>query len=184
MGGMARRGVRGRETRRRSDIPAGSGTRGTACSCSRQKAQAVKRGTVTPCTVYLEAASRSQALFTTKWILRSCGYVIRSTWHEESSFASGAQQSHWSRARLEEMKACDTLVVVREQDEQLPPELGVLVGFAAARKLRVIWVGSPVDLLSQVTTVYQFASVDEFRKELVRGNDPENTRPSDDLLAA
>jgi hypothetical protein len=137
-----------------------------------------------PCTVYLEAAARSQDLLTTKWILRSCGYLIKSTWHEESGLAPSGPQSHWSWARLEEMKICDTLTVVRGQDKELPLELALFVGFAAARNLRVIWVGLPVDLLGRFTTVRLFATLDEFRKELLGESDPRYKRSSHDLVAA
>ena len=134
--------------------------------------------------VYLEAANRSQDLVTTKWILRGCGYMVKSTWHEESSLGSSGSQGHWSWARLEEMKACDTLVVVREPDTELPPELAVLVGFAAARNLRVIWVGLPVDLLGHFTTLHLFATVDDLRKELLYGDARWHASRSGDLSAA
>src|SRR5689334_17891582 len=52
--------------------------------------------TLMPRTVYLEAPAKSQHLLTTKWTLRSCGYVIASTWHEESRLASSGPQSHWA----------------------------------------------------------------------------------------
>jgi hypothetical protein len=144
----------------------------------------MKQGAVMRRTAYLEAADRSQDLLTTKWILRSCGYVIKSTWHEESRLASGGPQSHWSWARLEELKVCDTLVLVRGQEKELPPELASFVGFAAARNLRVIWVGLPIDLLACFKTVQLFATLDEFRKELLRENDPPHTLSSDDVIAA
>jgi len=82
------------------------------------------------------------------------------------------------------MKACNALVVIREQGKELSPELAVLAGFAAARNMRVIWVGLPVDLLVQFATVHLFATVDELQKELLRGNDLWPTHSSDFRIAA
>jgi hypothetical protein len=144
----------------------------------------MKPGLVMRRTVYLEAPARSQDLLTTKWMLRSCGYVIASTWHEESILPASGRQSHWDSARLEEMKTCDTLVVVRGQEKELPLELAFLVGFAAARHLRVIWLGRPINLPGCQTTVHFVPTLEEFRKQLLRESDRRRTRSSDDLRAA
>ena len=136
-----------------------------------------------PRTVYLEAAARTQDLLTTKWILRSCGYVIASTWHEESIPASSGPRSHWGQ-RLEEMKLCDALIVVRGQEKQIPAELAFTLGFAAARNLRVIWVGAPIELPVCFSAIRFFATPDEFRKQLLLESDPRQTCSSNDLLAA
>jgi hypothetical protein len=135
-------------------------------------------------TVYIEAAARTQDLLTTKWLLRGSGYVIASTWHEESRLASSGPQSHWAWQRLEEMKVCDTLVVVRGPEKQLPFELALTLGFAAARNLRVIWLGSPVDLPDCSRTIHYLATLDEFQKRLLLENDPRQTRSTNDVLAA
>jgi hypothetical protein len=135
-------------------------------------------------TAYLEAAARTQDLLTTKWMLRSCGYVIASTWHEDSIHASSAHRSHWAWQRFEEMKLCDTLVVIRGREKELPLELAFTVGFATARNLKVIWLGSPINLPGCSRTIHFVATLDEFRKELLLENDPRQTHSSDDLLAA
>jgi hypothetical protein len=135
-------------------------------------------------TVYLEAPARTQDLLSTKWILRSCAYAIASTWHDESILASSGPHSHWAWQRLEEMRSCDTLVVVRGQEKPLPLELAFTVGLAVARNLRVIWVGSPVDLPVSLRTIRFFATLDELRRELLTESDPRQTRSSNDLLAA
>jgi hypothetical protein len=137
-----------------------------------------------PRTVYLEAAARTQDLLTTKWMLRSYGCAIASTWHEESILSSSGHQSHWARQRLEEMKLCDTLVVVRGQEKELPLEVGFTVGFAVARNLKVIWLGSPINLPDCFGTIHFLATLDEFRKQLVLDDDPRPTCPPNDLLAA
>ena len=136
-----------------------------------------------PRTVYLEAAARTQDLLTTKWILRSCGHAIASTWHEESILASSGPGSHWAWQRLEEMKLCDTLIVVCGQEKQMPAELAFTLGFAAARNLRVIWVGAPIELPVSFSTIRFFATPAEFRKHLLLESDPPQAY-SNDLLAA
>jgi hypothetical protein len=135
-----------------------------------------------PRTVYLEAAARTQDLLTAKWMLRGCGCVIASTWHEESILMSSGPKSHWAWQRLEEMRACDTLVVVRGPEKQLPLELGFTVGFAAARNLRVIWLGPPIDLPVCSRTIHCFATLDEFQKELILESDFRQTGASKDVL--
>ena len=135
-------------------------------------------------TIYLEAPARSQDLLTTKWMLRSCGYVIGSTWHDEPTLAANGGPSHWDCARLEELKRCDTLVVVRGDDRDLPPGLAFLVGFAAARNLRVIWLGVPANLPGGLRTVQFVSTLDEFRKQFQHGSDPLETSTSDDPVAA
>ena len=86
-----------------------------------------------PPTVYLEAPARTQDLLTLKWMLRSLGCVVASTWHDEPMLAATGLRSHWAWPRLDEMKSCDTLVVVRGEEDEIPTELAVIVGFAVAR---------------------------------------------------
>jgi hypothetical protein len=117
-----------------------------------------------PFKVYLEAAARTQELLTAKWTLRSCGYIIGSTWHDQPLVSASNQESHCSRQRLDEMKSCDALAIVRGPEKDLPIDIAVALGFAAARNLRVICIGEPVDLPVVAHTQY-FCSLDEFRKE-------------------
>ena len=116
-----------------------------------------------PVKVYLEAAARTQELLTVKWTLRSFGYTIASTWHEEPLVSASTQQSHSSRQRLDELKSCDLVVIVRGTEE-LPMDVAVTLGFAAARNLQVICIGGSVDLPVVARTRY-FPSIEEFRRE-------------------
>lgn len=109
--------------------------------------------------------------------------MIVSTWHDEPVLASKGPQSHWSWQRLEEMRTCDTLIVIRGQ-ENLPLEVAFAVGLAAARKLKVIWVGAPVDLPVPSMTIRVFATLDDFRKEGLLDSDARWMQSSNDLLAA
>jgi hypothetical protein len=135
-------------------------------------------------TVYLEAAAKTQDVLTAKWMLRGSGHVVASTWHEEPVLASSGPHSHWTRQRLEELKSCDTLVVVHSQEKQLPPELAFTVGFASARNLKVMWLGSPIELPGCFAKIHFLATPDELRKHLQGENDLRLARVSDDLMAA
>jgi hypothetical protein len=138
-----------------------------------------------PQTVYLEAASRTQDLFTTKWILRSCGYVVASTWHEEPVFASSGPHSHWAWPWQQTIKSCDTLVVVRGPEKELPPDLAYTVGFATACGLRVIWVGRPVDLPGGSGDVQYFATPADLHTQLLSEQEEERrSRALSDPIAA
>jgi hypothetical protein len=117
--------------------------------------------------VFLEAPGRSQELLTLKWLLRSSDYEIASTWHDASPAASLGPQAHWGRLRMEEMRPFDTLVVLRRDDEEIPAQLGLTVGFAAARRLEVIWIGVPLEPLSQFRNVHCFPNLEAFQKHLL-----------------
>ena len=134
-----------------------------------------------PAIAFLEAPCRSQELITLKWVLRSSRYEIASTWHDASSAASVAPQAHWTRARMEEMTPFDTLVVLCRDHEEIPAELGLAVGFAIARSLKVIWIGTPLEPLSQFRNVHCFPSVEAFERNLLleektRAESPERAR--------
>ena len=60
---------------------------------------------------------------------------------------------------MEEMTLFDTLIILRRDHEEIPAQLGLAVGFAIARRLEVIWIGVPLERLSQFPNVPQFRSV-------------------------
>jgi len=119
-----------------------------------------------PAVAFLEAPGRSQELITLKWVLRSSKYEVASTWHDAPP-ASSAHPTHWTRTRMEELTPFDTLVVLCRDHEDIPAELGLAVGFAIARRLEVIWIGMPLEPLSQFPNVHCFPSVEAFRKHLL-----------------
>jgi hypothetical protein len=134
--------------------------------------------------VFLEAPCRSQELLTLKWVLRSSGYEIASTWHDASPASSLTPQPHWNRTRMEEMTPFDTLVVLRRDYEEIPAQLGLAVGFAAARRLKVIWIGAPLEPLSQFRNVHVFPNLDAFQKHLLVEKKTDAESPAPDRLVA
>ncbi len=134
--------------------------------------------------VFLEAPCRSQELLTLKWLLRSSGCEIASTWHDASPAAALTPQAHWTRARMEEMRPFDTLVVLRRDHEEIPARLGLAVGFAAARRLEVIWIGVPLEPLSEFQNVHSFPTVEAFQKHLLLEKNTRAESPARARLAA
>jgi hypothetical protein len=120
-----------------------------------------------PAVVFLEAPSRSQELLSLKWLLRSSGYEIASTWHEASATASTTSQPHCTHTGIEETTPFDTLVVLRRDHEEISAELALAVGFAAACKLEVIWIGVPLEPLRQFPNVNCFPNLGAFQKHLL-----------------
>ena len=120
-------------------------------------------------TIYLEAPERTQDLLNIKWTLKSAGYAIGSTWHEDDESApSIAVKHHWNANSLEQLQVCDSLVVMCERTGGTPPEVPMMAGFALARGLRVIWIGAPVCGLSDFPAVEQFETAEDFLKQLQR----------------
>jgi len=113
--------------------------------------------------VFLEAPSRSQDLVTLKWMLRSAGYRVASTWHDSPP---PLFDGHWKSLPIDEMKPLDTLVVLRQAEEAIPGQLGLLAGFALARGVQVIWIGEPIEPLNQLPNVRCFPSLETFRRQL------------------
>ena len=118
--------------------------------------------------VYLEAPERTQDLLNIKWTLRSAGYSIGSTWHDdEANTPSVASKDHWNASRLEQLQACDSLVVISGDSNNAAPEVPMMAGFALARGLRVIWIGTPVRGLSDFQSVRPFHTADDYLKQIL-----------------
>jgi hypothetical protein len=79
--------------------------------------------------------------------------------------AANGFRNHWNWPRLNEMESCDTLVLLRGEGKEIPPELVVVAGFAAVRNLNVIWIGPPIEPLDHCRNIHFFANLDEFRKK-------------------
>jgi hypothetical protein len=77
---------------------------------------------------------------------------------------------------LEELDACDALVVVHENEDPVSPELAFVVGFALARNLPVVWLGTPRNLPGVMRNVQFFATVDELWKQLSTFQDEADSR--------
>lgn len=139
-------------------------------------------------TIYLEAANPTQDLLDIKWTLLSAGYTIGSTWHESTQGASsGGAADHWNRERVEQLQFCDTLVVLGGEKDcaapEVSPEVSMMAGFALARGLRVIWIGSPVRGLCDCRAVLQFDTAEDFRRQVLQETNS-RTILTDQRLAA
>jgi hypothetical protein len=120
-------------------------------------------------TFYLEAPGVTQDLLTIKWALRAAGCAIGSTWHD--SITSGRLlpfQDHWSARCAAQLQVCDSLVVICGKKEEAARELAMMAGFALAYGLRLIWVGSPVQILSEFQAVEQFPAAEDFRQHILK----------------
>jgi hypothetical protein len=118
-------------------------------------------------TVYLEAPGRTQELLNIKWTLRSAGYRIGSTWHEGEASMSMTSKDHWNAMSVEQLKTCESLVVICGKGEGPTPELAMIAGFALARGLGVIWVGPQVRSLTAFRAVQEFDTSDAFLKQIL-----------------
>jgi hypothetical protein len=135
-------------------------------------------------TVYLEAPELTQDLLNIKWALRSAGYDIGSSWHERgASKSSSASKDHWTARGLEQLQTCDLLVVVCGKSDRARSELAMMAGFALARGVRVIWIGSPVQSMSDFRAVQQFNTAEDFRRQVLEQMYSRSI-PTDERLAA
>jgi hypothetical protein len=136
-------------------------------------------------TFYLEAPDRTQDLLNIKWTLRAAGYAIGSTWHEDQATTSGLSfRDHWNARGMEQLQICDSLVVVCGRGGEAAIELTATAAFALARGLRVIWIGSPLRIISAFRAVEQFRTAEDFRKHIVEEMRLQQTCLRDQLLAA
>jgi hypothetical protein len=120
-------------------------------------------------TVYLEAPDRTQELLNIKWTLRSAGYIIASTWHENGASTSPlACKDRWNARGVEQLQVCDSLVVICGKSGNATVELSMMAGFALARGLRVIWIGAPIRGLCDFRAVQQFKTVGDFQNQILR----------------
>lgn len=112
-------------------------------------------------TFYLEAPARTQDLLAAQRALRSAGCVIGSTWHDR---LPGPEEpgSDWIRERLEELKKCDALIVLCGEKQKAPLQLPLLAGYAITRGMRVIWIGTSVQITCRDRNVSQFDTIEEF----------------------
>jgi hypothetical protein len=119
--------------------------------------------------VYLEAPGRTQELLNVKWTLLSAGFRISSTWHDSQGDASSlSSEDHWSAKSVEQLESCDWLVVICGKDDKAVPEMALMSGLALARGLQVVWIGTPVGGLNVFRAVWQFNSVEDYRKQILQ----------------
>jgi hypothetical protein len=119
--------------------------------------------------VYLEAPSRTQELLNIKRALQAAGFRIGSTWHEgQASTSSLPSEGHWNAKGVEQLQACDSLVVICEKHHKAAPEMAIMAGLALALGLQVVWIGPPVGGLTAFRAVWQFNTAEDYRKQIVQ----------------
>ena len=119
--------------------------------------------------VYLEAPSRTQELLNVKWTLQSAGFRIGSTWHEgQASTSSLSSDGHWNAKGIEQLQACDLLVVICGTDAKAAPEMAMMAGLALALGLQIVWIGPPVGALTGFRAVWQFNTAEDYRKQILQ----------------
>jgi hypothetical protein len=92
--------------------------------------------------VYLEAPSRTQELLNIKWTLKSAGFTIGSTWHENSGITSALPLSeHWDAKDVEQLRACDLLVVICGKDSKAAPRMAMMAGLGGGGGVGGGWGG-------------------------------------------
>jgi hypothetical protein len=117
--------------------------------------------------------------------LRAAGYAIGSTWHEDDARISGLNfRDLWTSKGVEQLQTCDSLVVVCRRGDEAAIELTATAAFALARGLRVIWIGSPLRIISAFRAVEQFHTAEDFRKHMLKQMHVRQTCARDQLLAA
>jgi hypothetical protein len=114
-------------------------------------------------TFYLEAPARTQHLLDAQQALRATECAIGSTWHDETVMSHAADPNgDWIAERLEELNRCDALIVLCGGKTTAPLQVPLLVGYALARGLQVIWIGSSLQIASNHPNLAQFGTVEEF----------------------
>jgi hypothetical protein len=129
--------------------------------CNRPKASTPVQISMAKKTFYLEAPARTQDLLAAQRALRSAGCAIGSTWHDR---LAGPEEpgSDWIRERLEELKKCDALIVLCGEKQKAPLQVPLLAGYALTRGMRVIWIGTSVQIACRDRNVSQFNTIEEF----------------------
>jgi hypothetical protein len=122
-------------------------------------------------TVYLEASARTRDLLNAQRALRAAEYVIGSTWHDQAAMSGPSEAgADWIAERCEELEQCDALIVLCGEKHKTMLQVPLLVGYALARGLQIIWIGSSVQVASDHSkhgnlaqrNITQFGTVEEF----------------------
>ncbi len=92
--------------------------------------------------------------------------------------------NRWNPKRIEQLQACDVLVVIFGKGDKSAVELAMMAGFALARGLRVIWTGPPVRGLIDFRAVQLFDTAEDFRKHVLKRMYTHATSVSSEPVAA
>jgi hypothetical protein len=114
-------------------------------------------------TVYLEASARTGELLNAQRALRAAEYVIGSTWHDQAATSYPSEAGvDWITQRCEELDRCDILIVLCGAKHKTRLQVPLLAGYALARGMKVIWIGSSVQVAVTNGNVAQFDTAEEF----------------------
>jgi hypothetical protein len=113
-------------------------------------------------TVYLEASARTRDLLTAQRALRAAKCFIGSTWHDQAAEGSEIAGVDWITGRYQELDRCDALIILCGEKHKTTLQVPLLVGYALARGLQVVWIGSSVRVGSNNVNMTQFETVAEF----------------------
>src|SRR4051812_46944321 len=117
--------------------------------------------------VYLEAPSRTQELLNIKWTLKSAGFRIASTWHEDSGITSALPSDHWDAKCVEQLQGCVSLVVICGKNGKAAPGVAMMAGLALACGLQVVWIGPSFEGLNAFSAVRTFKTAEDYEKEVL-----------------
>jgi hypothetical protein len=114
-------------------------------------------------TVYLEASARTRDLLTAQRALRAAKCFIGSTWHDQAAISDpSAAGVDWITGRYQELDRCDALIILCGEKHKTTLQVPLLVGYALARGLQVVWIGSSVRIASNNINMTQFETVADF----------------------
>jgi hypothetical protein len=115
-------------------------------------------------TVYLEAPARTQDLLDAQRALQAAGYAIGSTWHDQPALSNVSDAgADWILERHKELNQCAALIVLCGEKHKATLQVPLLAGYALARGLQIIWIGSSVRVTSDNSrSVTQFDTVEDF----------------------
>jgi hypothetical protein len=113
-------------------------------------------------TVYLEASARTRDLLTAQRALRAAKCFIGSTWHDQAAEGSEIAGVDWITGRYQELDRCDALIILCGEKHKTTLQVPLLVGYALARGLQVVWIGSSVRFASNNINMTQFETVADF----------------------
>ncbi|MFL6448915.1 MAG: hypothetical protein ACJ746_14690 [Bryobacteraceae bacterium] len=133
--------------------------------------------------VFLEAPSRTQELLNIKWTLKAAGFRIGSTWHDDSGIASTVSKDHWDEKGIEQLQACDSLVVICGSDTAAAASAAMIAGLALARGLQVVWIGPWFGGLNAFSAVRRFNTADDYEREVLRGMYSESASNTEQIAA-
>jgi len=79
-----------------------------------------------------------------------------------------SSKHHWNAKGVEQLQACESLVVICGKDDKGIPEVAMMAGLALARGLQVIWIGPHVGGPNAFRAVCHFNTAEDYRKQILQ----------------